>query len=137
MMAAKRCPRPIREKVPETDQRPQCSQYPDDGGGSHPDDRPFTRQDDPATDEADAGDHLSQYARGIDPFSHERGTQAHKQLGTHADQNAGTDAGGLPSKLPLQSDDTTAQHGRAQAKPELRALGIQRIEGGYHRRIMT
>ena len=73
------------------------------------------------TQKPDAGDHLGQHPGGVYPLTLEGCSQAHEQLGTQADEDAGADAGCLASQLALQPDDARRRGWRCRV--ETRTLG--------------
>ena len=99
---------------------------PDDRCRGHPDYGAFPGQDYSATQKPDSSDHLRQHAGRVYPVALERRSQSDEQLGTEADENAGTNSRGLPPQLALETDNPAAEDGGAEAEPEGGRVRVER-----------
>ena len=92
-----------------SDGNADCGQYPDACSGSNAYYNAVTREDDAGTEEADARDDLTDYAKIQGRLVVDAG-ERRESIGADADQDACPDADGLARYLPFEADYRSGNH---------------------------
>jgi hypothetical protein len=108
-----------RHEPSQADHCADTGEYPNHGSRGYPLDVPAAGQDNTGTEKANTRYYLPEHTRGICIRASKDGTELDKDSGSEANQNIGTNAGGLTADLTLKADDTAAENRNTYTRPKV------------------